>query len=106
RDVQRGRPVRRVQGGGRGGRLMATRALMVVAALAALTGGACGLQIDHSKVVPAPAAADRTIAQVAADWGMTSTPDVYWYGSAFLDCAGGAGYLDSTGTCVGGDQLD
>lgn len=67
----------------------------------------CGeLQIDHSRVVPAPKAAAQVISQIEKDWKMPETPEVYWYGAAFLDCAGGTGYKDPTGTCVGGDQMN
>jgi len=83
---------------------MTTRAVMLAAALATLTSGACGLQIDYSKVVPAPAGAAGTIAKIRADWKMPESPEVFWYGSAFLDCGDGTGFKDSTGTCVGGDQ--
>ena len=76
----------------------------MVLAAAMLAGS--GLPIDHSKVVPAPRAAKAAIAQIEADWKMPEKPEVYWYGTAFLDCGGGTGYMDSKGTCVGGDQMN
>jgi hypothetical protein len=85
---------------------MATRAVIVAAALAALTSGACGLPIDYSKVVPAPAAAKATIAQIEKDWRMPEKPEIFWYGAAFLDCGDGTGFKDSAGTCGGGDQMN
>ncbi len=79
---------------------------MKTLAIAALLLAGCGeLHIDASKVVPPPPRADEAIKLVSGLYGMSYLPTTYWYGRG-LDCNGGYGYIDQTGTCVGGDQLD
>src|SRR3954471_17023755 len=85
---------------------LAAKSLLLCTAVIGILSEGCGLPIDYSKVVPAPKAAAATIKQIEADWKMPEQPEVYWYGPAFLDCAGGTGYKDRTGTCVGGDQMN
>ncbi len=66
---------------------------------------ACGLVIDASKLVDAPARAGEAIQAVADSYGLRSLPSVYWYGRG-LDCGGGNGFINQNGDCHSGDELD
>lgn len=63
----------------------------------------CGLVVDHSKLVDAPARADEAIQAVADAYGLTTLPSVYWYGAG-PDC--GTGYVGTYGGCFAGESLD
>lgn len=72
--------------------------------LAALLSGCGGLVVHHEWVVDPPPNADVAMQAVFQVYGMKQMPTVYWYGAEFMNCAGGYGYIDQTGTCVSGDQ--
>ncbi len=75
--------------------------LLVVATI-----GCGSLEVDMSKVVPAPAGADQAVELITAFYGVSARPTIYWYGGAALNCGYGTGYVDQKGSCVGGDQQD
>jgi len=64
------------------------------------------LEVHHEWVVDPPPNADVAATTIASVYGMKTIPTTYWYGAEFLNCAGGYGYKDQTGTCVSGDQED
>jgi hypothetical protein len=77
-------------------------AVAVLTALAAI--GCGGLQVDPSKVVPAPEGAEEAFEIAANFYGLHARPTIVWYGGAALGCGDGTSYIDQTGTCVNGDQ--
>jgi len=65
--------------------------------------GACGYEVDQSKVVPAPDGADEATAIVMDALTLSYRPDTYWY--APDDCGAGAIH-DPAGDCVFGFRID
>lgn len=63
----------------------------VALAMVAVGCGVAPIEVDRSKVVEAPAQAEKAVTHVAAAFGLAKAPVVYWYrGDA--DCWGGIGF--------------